>query len=64
MRVYVYYFTSYDMTLIWMGAILDLSNMAPMAGIQLGSREKSKVYGRGHTWSKFGAFGTIWTIRG
>ena len=42
-----------------MAANLDLSNMAPTAGVQLGSREKSKVYDLGHTWSKFGAFGTI-----
>ena len=45
-------------------AILDLSNMAPTAGAQLGSREKSRVYDLGHMWSKFGACGTIWTIQG
>ena len=50
------------MTLIWMAAILDLSNMAPTAGAQLGSREKSKLYDLGYKCSKFGAFGTIWTI--
>ena len=31
------------MTPIWMAAILDLSNKAPTAGVQLGSRDKSKV---------------------
>ena len=45
-----------------MAAILDLSNMAPTAGAQLGSREESKVYDLGYKWSKFGACGTIWTI--
>ena len=42
-----------------MAAILDLFNMASMAGAQLGSREKSKVYDLGYKWSKFGACGTI-----
>ena len=50
------------MTLIWMAAILDMSYMAPTEGAQLGSREKSKLYDLGYKWSKFGAFGTIWTI--
>ena len=27
-----------------MAAILDLSNMAPMAGVQFGTRKKAKVY--------------------
>ena len=56
MRFYVYYFTSYDMTLIWMAAIFDLSNMAPTAGAQLGSREKSKLYDLGYKCTKFGVF--------
>ena len=43
MRLYFYKFTSYDMTLIWMAAILDFSNMAYNAGVQLAYREKSKV---------------------
>ena len=42
MRLYVYQFTSFDMTLIWMAVILDLSNMEPTTGAQLGSRKKSK----------------------
>ena len=50
------------MTLNLMAAIFDLSNMAPTAGAQLGSREKSKLYDLGYKWSKFGAFGTIWTM--
>ena len=62
MRLYVYYFASYDMTLIWMAAILDLSNKAPTAGVKLGSREKSKLYDLDYKWSKFGAFGKIWTV--
>ena len=33
------------MGLLWMAAILDFSNMAPTAGAQLDSCEKSKVYG-------------------
>ena len=45
-----------------MAAILDLSNKAPTAGAQLGSREKSKLYDLGYKWSKFGAFGTILAI--
>ena len=52
------------MGLLWMAAILDLSNIAPTAEAQLGSREKSKVYDFGYKWSKFGACGTIWTIQG
>ena len=35
-----------------MAAILDLSNMAPTAGAQLGSRKKSKVYNLGYMWSQ------------
>ena len=35
------------MGLLWMAAILDFSNMAPTAGVQLGTREKSKVYDLG-----------------
>ena len=35
-----------------MVAILDLSNMAPTAGVQLGSREKSKVYDLGYKFIK------------
>ena len=50
------------MTLIWMAAILDLSNMAPAEGAQLGSRDKSKLYDLRYKWSKIGAFATIWTI--
>ena len=49
-----------------MVAILDLSNKAPTARVQLGSRDKSKIlwpWPYDDTWSKFGAFGTILTIR-
>ena len=52
------------MGLLWMAAILDLFDMAPTAGAQLGSREKSKVYDLGYMWSKFDACGTILTIQG
>ena len=41
-----------------MVSILYLSDMAPTAaGAQLGSREKSTVYGVGYKRSKFGGFG-------
>ena len=36
-----------------MAAILDLSDMAPTAGAQLGPREKLKLYDLGYKWSKF-----------
>ena len=48
MCFYWYKFASYDMGLLWMAAILDLSNMAPTAGAQLGSRKKAKVYDLGY----------------
>ena len=51
------------MNMLWMAAILDLANMALTARAQLGSRQKSKVCDLGYKWSKFGACGTIWTIK-
>ena len=62
MCLYDYYFTSYDMILLGMEAILNLPNMADTARAQLVSREK-----KGHSlaadyWSKFGASGTICTM--
>jgi hypothetical protein len=40
-------------------AILYFANMAAPRGARLGVRQKSKEYGMGNIWAKFGAFGRI-----
>ena len=44
-----------------MAAILDFANMAAPSLARLGSWQKSKEYGMGNIWAKFGVFGMIWT---
>jgi hypothetical protein len=40
-------------------AILEFDNMAAPCGACLGAHQKSKKYGMGGIWAKFGAFGRI-----
>jgi len=40
-----------------MAAILDLLIMAAPGGAIFGAHQKSKEYGLGNIWAKFGAFG-------
>jgi hypothetical protein len=50
---------NYDLPLTRVAAILDFANMAAPEGGHLGAHQKSKKYGMGDIWAKFGAFGRI-----